>query len=253
MENFSHLTKKERRQLHRQEKIRMEEQSRNRSAWRTWAMWGGITVVIAIIVWVWSASPNQQTPSQVSQIPAPTAQNNTSGTTDLVASRLSHETLTLDGKTTWQPNSSNLPALAQAFNLAPADPSLLHHHVHLDIFINGETVPVPQNIGLSPEAELPTHTHDATGIIHVEASDVNFKPTLGLFFDIWGVSFTEKNIGGYLADKTKGDGLAVFVNGKRYGGNPRQIPLNQHNEILIVFGHDYPNPMPASYSFPVGL
>lgn len=86
----------------------------------------------------------------------------------------------------------------RAFNMAPADPPQLHHHQHLDIYVNGKTVPIPPNIGLSYEAEVPTHTHDATGVIHIEASDANFKPTLGVFFDVWGVSFTDKNIGGYV-------------------------------------------------------
>lgn len=247
MKDFTRLTKKERRQLRREEKMRMKDQVKKRSLWRTWKVWAGITATVVVVALIWFSSPNKQKTQFTQTTPTPPISKNMSGA-DFIASRLSHDTLNLDGKTTWEPNPSNLPALMQVFSLAPADPSLLHNHVHLDIFINGENVPVPAQIGLSNQAEVPTHTHDSTGIVHVEASDVSFKPTLGLFFDVWGVSFTEKNIGGYVTDEKQQ--LSAFVNGKKYKGDLRQMPFNQHDEIVIVFGNNFPNPMPTSYDFP---
>lgn len=244
------LTKKERRLLRREERQSTEAQTQKATRLRKWTLWGSVGAIVIVICLIVLSSPSRPPPVLQNYTQSPNASTK-AGDNDLIQSRRSHATLNLDGQTTWQPNASNLPGLMQAFGLAPADPSLLHHHDHLDIVINGETVPVPAQIGLSNEAEVPMHTHDSTGIIHVEASDVTFKPTLGLFFDVWGVSFTEQNIGGYVADKTHG--LSVYVNGKRHEGDPRRIPLNQHDDILIIYGADGPHPMPASFDFPQGF
>jgi hypothetical protein len=41
----------------------------------------------------------------------------------------------------------------------------------------------------------PIHTHDTSGIVHIESPTV--RPfTLGQFFDVWGVRFTSDCIGG---------------------------------------------------------
>src|SRR5581483_8345176 len=78
-------------------------------------------------------------------------------------------------------HAENLPALAE-------EGTVLHIHQHLDLFIDGQSVPVPSGIGIQ-EAQgfiSPIHTHDLSGIIHVE-SPFAADFTLGQFFDIWGV------------------------------------------------------------------
>jgi hypothetical protein len=37
------------------------------------------------------------------------------------------------------------------------------------------------------------HTHDTTGLIHIESTDIRTF-TLGQFFDVWGVTFNENCI-----------------------------------------------------------
>lgn len=139
-----------------------------------------------------------------------------------------------------------LPALS-------AEGTVLHIHQHLDIYIDGKPVAVPAEIGVSQAAGFISdiHVHDNTGIIHVESPTVQTF-TLGQFFDIWGVQFTSTNIGGYAntADKT----LKVFVDGNPYSGDPRQLALATHQEIVITYGTDQelPKPIPSSYSFPAG-
>ena len=130
----------------------------------------------------------------------------------------------------------------------------LHTHQHLDIFIHGKPVTVPANIGISsaPKFLSPLHTHDATGVIHVESPTIETF-TLGQFFDVWGVRFTSGCLGAECAKgKTK---LQVFLNGKLFKDDPRRLPLLQHQEIVVTFGStkELPRTIPASYTFPAGL
>lgn len=174
------------------------------------------------------------------------------GTPSVISGRLSHETLDQAGGY-WPADPDNLPAVMAALKLPIADPAVLHHHDHLDIYVNGKKTVVPANIGLSQEAEVPLHTHDTSGIMHVESSSQTLKPTLGEFFDGWGLYLSRACIGGDCANGAKR--LWVFVDGKAYDGDPTQIPLSQHEEIVIGYGTraQLPRPIPKSYRFPQGL
>jgi hypothetical protein len=47
---------------------------------------------------------------------------------------------------------------------------LMHIHAHLDVFKNGQTNPIPPNTGTIPNQCIYwLHTHDDTGVIHVES------------------------------------------------------------------------------------
>ena len=63
----------------------------------------------------------------------------------------------------------------------------LHWHPLLEIYVRGEKVEIPQNIGLGA-THLPVHTHDDVPIIHLEFSGVIRKEDamLGEFFKSWG-------------------------------------------------------------------
>lgn len=143
-------------------------------------------------------------------------------------------------------SAMGLPALSQ-------EGTVVHIHQHLDIFIEGKSISVPAGIGINNAAGFisPIHTHDDAAIIHVESPTMQAF-TLGQFFDIWGIRFTEQCIGGYCSqgDKT----LKVFVNGNLFNNNPRQIELQQHQEIVVTYGtsKDLANPIPSTYVFPVG-
>lgn len=87
------------------------------------------------------------------------------------------------------------------------DPIILHLHPHLSIFVNDVSLTVPAQIGIDPtlwknhsldefgiqsmpemnmSAMAPLHTHDDSGIIHVE-STINRNYTLQEFLNIWGL------------------------------------------------------------------
>src|SRR5207237_4673434 len=63
----------------------------------------------------------------------------------------------------------------------------LGYHVHswLAVFVEGQRVDVPANVGINSSCLFWLHTHNNTGIVHVEApSQQNFS--LGQFFAVWG-------------------------------------------------------------------
>src|ERR1051326_4992767 len=116
-----------------------------------------------------------------------------------------------------------------------------HIHVHLAIYDNGQAEQVPYGIGIeSPQPpddpDNPyissgacfywLHTHDDTGIIHIE-SPKQKTYDLGNFFDVWG-----QPLGGYQAGDHHGLVIA-YVNGEQYTGDPRQIPLTAHEVIQL--------------------
>ena len=62
----------------------------------------------------------------------------------------------------------------------------LHWHPELAIYVKGVKQEIPANIGMSG-VEMPMHTHDSTGVIHIEMSGLVRKEdiTLGQFFKVW--------------------------------------------------------------------
>jgi|SRR3989344_2986873 len=63
----------------------------------------------------------------------------------------------------------------------------IHWHPELEIFINGEKMEIPQNIGLGA-IHMPMHTHEDLPIIHLEFPGMVRRGDimLGQFFKNWG-------------------------------------------------------------------
>lgn len=130
-----------------------------------------------------------------------------------------------------------------------------HIHSHLAIFDNGEQQTVPRGIGIPGPQQVQNgfvesgkcfywlHTHDTTGVVHVE-SPTRRTYTLGQFFDIWGQPLSGSQVGG-----TTGK-LTAFVNGKQFSGDPRSIVLTPHKVIQLDVGTVVP---PKPFTFPAGL
>jgi hypothetical protein len=132
----------------------------------------------------------------------------------------------------------------------PMESSVFHIHAHMDIFINGVYSIVPSQIGIPGHCFYWLHTHDNSGIIHIEAP-MHREFTLGLFFDIWNKKLNNDQIFNYVANAN--NPLKVYINGIKVpdGTNYRDIKLNAHDEIAIVYGTP-PFTIPASYKFPEG-
>jgi hypothetical protein len=162
----------------------------------------------------------------------------------------------LDAPAPWPRNGNLLAARLAALGL-PAlgfEGTALHIHEHLDVFVDGRRVTVPAGVGIDPAGTFisPLHTHDTSGVIHVESPTV--RPfTLGEFFGVWGVPLSARRLGGYVAGH--GRALRAYVNGRRVEGDPGRIVLEPHQELVLAFGtpRQLSRPVPASYAFPSGL
>jgi len=132
----------------------------------------------------------------------------------------------------------------------------VHVHAHLALFSKGQQIAIPYGIGIVKPFQVNNgfvgmgqgiywlHTHDATGIIHVESPDSRTY-TLGNFFNIWGQPLAAGNVAGL-----KGE-VRAFVDGKRYTGDLRAIVLGAHTQITLEVGA--PFVPPPTYTFPASL
>jgi hypothetical protein len=160
------------------------------------------------------------------------------------------------GPAPWGANTAGLAERLQAIGVPPLSPvegTVIHIHQHLDLYVDGHKVVVPAGIGIDPAVGFaPLHTHDASGVIHVESPTVR-SYTLGQFFAVWGVRFTPSCLGGYCTGG--GRQLRVYVNGQLVRGDPTAVTLAAHQELVVAFGTaaQLPSPVPSSYPFPPGL
>ena len=135
---------------------------------------------------------------------------------------------------------------AAGLNLGPMG-TADHYHAHLDIIVDGEPVPVPENIGIDPNngAMSAVHTHTSDGIIHIEAARKGQTFSLGQLFTQWNVRLTDDQIGALKAQD--GTTLKAFVDGKEVG-NPAMIRLSERQQIALVYGPaDSPVKPPADF------
>jgi hypothetical protein len=154
------------------------------------------------------------------------------------------------GPPPWKSASDSLPGRMPFLGLSALSQEELafHIHQHLDLYLNGKRVVLPAGIGIAANSSSPfiteVHTHDTSGIIHVEsATKRDF--TLGQLFGEWGVRLTANCLGRYCM------GVHWWVNGKPQVGNPATLVLRSHQEIVIAAGKP-PSSIPTSYSFPAG-
>ena len=114
---------------------------------------------------------------------------------------------------TTRPSNQQFP-----FPCLGSEGAAMHIHPWLQITINNQSVSVPANIGIVgfPPCYEPVHTHDTSGILHIEAPDLSHNFTLGDFFTIWKdtyptilfqqadrpVTFNQTSILGFQNDQT---------------------------------------------------
>jgi hypothetical protein len=130
--------------------------------------------------------------------------------------------------------------------------TMFHIHAHLDIFIDGKPFKVPSQIGIDPEGRCLywLHTHDDSEIIHIE-SPVERQFTIGNFIDIWNRTFNNTQ----LFDTNPTIALSMFVNGAKVPTDTglRNVNINAHDEIALVFGPIQADKIPTRYEFQQGL
>jgi hypothetical protein len=135
---------------------------------------------------------------------------------------------------TWPPNYENLQEAITAMGLPASSATMAyatHFHVHITLYVDGRETPVPSQVGVDPSTQTlaAIHTHDDTGIIHMEAGEKNFAPPLQDVFNVWGVRFNSDCIGGYCG------GVEMWVNGTPNTQLGTYV-LHEHDVITIVEG-----------------
>jgi hypothetical protein len=130
----------------------------------------------------------------------------------------------------------------------PTEQLVYHIHAHLAVFVDGQPRALPGGIGIPGSVVEPTakgpaafggqciywlHTHAPDGVIHIESPTQRIYK-LGEFFDEWQQPLTGDKVAG-----AKGK-VTAFVNGKRWAGDVRSIPLNQHTVIQLDVGTPIP-------------
>lgn len=88
---------------------------------------------------------------------------------------------------------------------------------------------MPSQIGITPSGALPLHTHDDSGLIHVESPKrKTFK--LKDFFKVWGQPLSKKLVLDHAL--TKNERVTILVNGAQSKGVGSQV-LHDHDVILV--------------------
>ena len=131
-----------------------------------------------------------------------------------------------------------------------------HVHTHLSVYVNGGLRPVPAGIGVVAPVveETPVgafarasqcyywlHVHAQDGIIHIE-SPAGHSYVLGQFFDLWGQPLGPGQVG------PASGPLTMWVDGVRYRGDPRLIPLGSHRDVQIDVGQPTVGPHVVRWS-----
>jgi hypothetical protein len=128
---------------------------------------------------------------------------------------------------------------------APGMAELYHVHPHLAIIANGQWLALPANVGILSQCNYEMHTHDSTGIIHIETPNLKTF-TLGQFFDIWGQTLSRSNVAGVTGN------VVAYINDngdvRQYTGDLRSIELISHRDVTLQVG-DPPVSTLATYSW----
>lgn len=149
-------------------------------------------------------------------------------------------------------------------------PNNYHVHAFIGVYDNGTYVAQPYATGMF-NSQPPvngfvgvaqcfyyTHTHDSSGIIHIE-DPMNVSTTVSIFtlktyLDIWGMTanathfgpfngpvrvYTSGQVGGPI-----GSQLIKATSYTFYGQDPTNIPLYSHEVIWVEVGPNYPASLP---------
>lgn len=131
------------------------------------------------------------------------------------------------------PTVTSTPTPRANVPCGPSEVLTRHEHAHLTMVVRGQLRPVPAFIGITATQICWLHTHDATGIIHIEAGDSRTF-TVGDFFAVWGQPLGQTVIDGDRAGS--GESVQATVNQQTYAGSPETIVLKDHEDIVLQLG-----------------
>jgi hypothetical protein len=146
-------------------------------------------------------------------------------------------------------SQTTVPTPAPTSNVpcGPGEVLTRHEHAHLTILIRGQIKTVPAFIGISATQICWLHTHDTSGIIHVEAGDARTL-TLGDLFAVWGQPLSQTTVDGDRVGNA--ESIQATVNQQPYTGAPETIVLSNHEDIVLQLGPPFLTLQP--YVWPPG-
>jgi hypothetical protein len=149
----------------------------------------------------------------------------------------------------WPPDYAHLAERIEAMGLPGLSDTIFHIHAQLHVYVNGKPVQVPADIGLDEATgtSSPLHTHDTSGVIHMEA-DETYSFTLGQFLTVWGVKFSKNQLGSYKSHA--GETVQVYDNGKPVKGDPVNLVMHEHDNIVVAYGKpgSFPTEPPTNFT-----
>lgn len=233
----SDLTRKQRREQARSERKTLEEAERSstESRRRFTQILGALIViaVIGIIVALVASSGSKKSASSGSNTSSAGVE------ADLMAT-----------PAPWPPQYAGLLQRIAGAHLPPYGTSY-HVHAVMQIYVNGKQVPIASQIGIDAQEEFlaPLHTHDSSGIIHMEATEpYPFK--LSQFIAVWGIKFTNTQLGAYKDEN--GKELALYANGTRVP-SPVGYVMKPHDKLVLEYGNPKSFVKDFSFNWPLGL
>jgi hypothetical protein len=243
-------SRKEQKERARAERIAKEQAAKSEASQRRrmqiGAALGGIAIIAVVVVVIVLASGGSSSSSDTSSGSLQTRNDSVPADSQLAL---------LDTPPPWKPNYKQLQQRVQAMGLPGFNETTFHIHAWLHIYDDGKRVPVPGNIGIDAATGFlsPLHTHGVSqypeGIIHMEA-DEQYDFTLGQFMNVWGVKFSDSQLGSL---KPTGDKqLQVYVNGK-LAKDPVNTVMGEHDNIVIGYGKPGSFPKEPKLDWPAGL
>lgn len=191
-----------------------------------------VAIVVAVVAGCSSSpAPGSAAPATSAVVTGPTGRVGVPGPSG--AAGASGSVGRSPGPPPW-PVPADQVALIREAGLTPlsAEGTVQHTHAALQVWYAGRRVTVPAQIGIDSAAQQlsPIHTHDRTGMIHVE-SPTRGTFRLGQFFVQWGVPL---------------NGARAWLDGRPVA-DPAGIVLQDHQMILVAWGTP-PTPIPAAYT-----
>jgi hypothetical protein len=134
----------------------------------------------------------------------------------------------------WRPEYAHLRQRIRQLGLPPAGTERFHIHALLRIYVDGILSPIPANIGIDRSRGIypSLHTHDKTGIIHMESTHPH-RFLLGDFFAVWGVQLGPDRVGGLTG--LGGERLHFYLNGRPLS-DPAAHQMRDGDAIVIGYG-----------------
>jgi hypothetical protein len=177
-----------------------------------------------------------------------------------------------DGQFSPPDGDTNNGGQGQTVDNIPCAPTmtenLYHVHWYLGLLVNGTQVAIPDQIGLLDPGPISNgytgtahcyyeiHTHDASGMIHVESPSTaplsSSIYTVGTFLDVWGTSVGPLNVGPFsgqvriFVDRVPLKGL-VANSYTEWTASAASIPIYSHEAVWIEVGPTFvvPPNLPA--------